>query len=199
MLTIGLTGGIGSGKTTVSDLFAKKGVPIIDTDIIARTATLPGSEGYKAILDTFGKQFLKPDGVTLDRFDMRVYMFKKPIEKKKLENILHPMIRKEMQKEIDEVIYPYCIAVIPLLFETPPNPLHQRVLVVDTPEHLQKERVLSRDIFHTEETIEAIMQSQVSREHRQKYADDIIVNDGDIKHLHTQVDKLHAQYLELSS
>jgi dephospho-CoA kinase len=197
MLIIGLTGGIGSGKTTVSDLFAQKGVPIIDTDLLARQVTLPDTEGYKAILHSFGPQFLKEDK-TLDRHALRKYMFAHPAEKKTLEAILHPLIREKIKAAVDKVTYPYCMVVIPLLFETTPNPLIQRILVVDSPEALQKERVLKRDA-HSLDTLDAIIQSQVSRGHRQKYADDIIVNDRDIAHLKAQIDNLHAQYLQLSS
>ncbi len=194
MLVIGLTGGIGSGKSTVAKLFAEKGIPIIDTDQLAREVTLPGQPALKAIIDKFGDTILLPDK-TLDRAQLRKQVFKDPLKRSWLEALLHPLIRAEAKRQIQLTKSKYCIVVIPLLVETMPNPLIDRILVVDTTLEHQLHRAKARDSL-SEQEIKNIIESQVSREQRLKAADDIILNDGTLDHLQQQVDQLHLQYLK---
>lgn len=195
MLVIGLTGGIASGKSTVAKLFAEKGIAIIDTDIIARDITKPGQEALKAIVTEFGHEILLPDQ-TLDRKKLRKIVFANPQKRRWLEQLLHPLIRKNMEEQIHQATSPYCIAVIPLLVETLPTPILNRVLVVDASAHQQLTRVLERDNI-TLEDAESIIGSQVSRDERLAIADDYIINDDGMRNLREQVDKLHTLYLSL--
>ncbi|MDX1900375.1 MAG: dephospho-CoA kinase [Gammaproteobacteria bacterium] len=197
MLIIGLTGGIGSGKSTVAELFAAKHIPIIDTDKLSHELTHPGQPALKEIIQHFGETVLNDDK-TLDRKKLRHIIFDQPSERKWLEQLLHPMIRKEMKDQIAQYKTPYCIVVIPLLTETTPDPIIQRILVVDTTKALQMHRTKNRDQLPAK-TVSAILQSQSSRERRIQMADDVITNDGDLKDLAKQVDVLHQQYLEMSS
>jgi len=197
MLVIGLTGGIGSGKSTVADLFAKKGIPVIDADIISKELTQAGTPACMDIIDHFEEELIRVDG-SIDRARLRKIIFAHPEQRQWLEDLLHPLILEEMEKRIKQLDAPYCLAVIPLLFESGPHHFLDRTLLVDTPEHLQLERVVSRDeSSHTE--AKAIIDTQAGREHRQVNADDIVSNDGKPEHLHAQVDKLHEAYLRLSS
>jgi len=191
---LGLTGGIGSGKTTVAALFSKRGIPIIDTDQLAREITEPGQPALKEIVDHFGVKILEQDH-TLNRSKLRKIIFENPTERQWLEKLLHPLIRAQMQEKIQQYSSPYCIVVIPLLFETTPNPLIKRVLVVDASPLQQVERTIARDQV-SREHVEAILKTQLSREEKLKKADDIIYNDGDLKHLETQVEKLHKMYCD---
>lgn len=197
MLTIGLTGGIGSGKTTVANLFANLGVDIIDTDLIARDVVQPGTDALKKIAVHFGSEIVNPDH-SLNRTLLAQKIFNNTDEKVWLEKLLHPLIRAHVSAAKMNVKSPYCIVVIPLLIETLPNPDIDRILVVDSPENLQIERTLSRDP-RTESEIKAIIQSQVSSAQRIKAADDVIINDQDLAKLSTAVDQLHRQYLILSN
>lgn len=197
MLVVGLTGGIGSGKSTVTQLFAEKNIDIIDNDVLARELTLPGAPALKEIAALFGADILLPDG-SLDRAKLRKIVFADDGKRRQLEQILHPMIRAETQRRAEAARSPYCIVVIPLLFETEPNPLIQRVLVVDAPEELQLSRTVARD-SNSKEQVEAIIKTQISREKRLSLADDVIYNDGNIEGLVPQVEKLHELYLSLSS
>lgn len=196
MLVIGLTGGIGSGKSTVAGLFAKKGITIIDTDIISREITQPGKPALAKIVEHFGESILLPNK-SLDRAKLRLIIFSDHDERAWLEQLLHPLIRDEMHKQVTESQSPYCIAVIPLLLESKPNPLINRILVVDTHEAQQIKRVQSRDNASNDE-VEAILKTQVSRAERLKAADDIIENTRSMDNLSTQVSGLHEQYLLLS-
>lgn len=196
MLVVGLTGGIGSGKSTVATLFAKKGISIIDTDQISRDITNPDGIALNAIVKEFGNDILLPDK-TLNRSLLRKKIFDNSNERVQLEQILHPLIREEIKKQVALATSPYCIVVIPLLFETKPNPLINRILVVDAPESLQIERAKVRDQL-TEEAIQAILDSQVAREIRLHGAQDVINNDGSMADLQFQVDALHEHYLALS-
>ena len=192
MLVIGLTGGIGSGKSTVAKLFQEKGIDIIDTDEIARVVVEPGKTAYKKIVDEFGASVVSEDG-TLDRAKLRKIIFSNEKNRIWLEKLLHPLIYEEMQHRIARVTSPYCIAVIPLLIETGSHPIINRVLVVDTTEEEQIARAQKRDQL-SEKEIKAVIQSQVSRQKRLAAADDIIQNDH-LKELAPQVDKLHEFYL----
>lgn len=185
MFVIGLTGGIGSGKSTVAELFAKKGVTVIDTDQLARDVMLSNQPAYDAIIHRFG---------TADRGELRKIVFANPDDRIWLEELLHPLIRRELKRQAETAQSPYCIAVIPLLFESTPNPLIQRVLVVDTTEELQLQRGMLRD-NQSQSDIEAILKTQVSRETRLSKADDIIPNNGTPLDLIPHVDQLHQKYL----
>lgn len=197
MLVVGLTGGIGSGKSTVAKLFAEKGITVIDTDQLARDLTLPGQPALNKIVAEFGKNILLPDK-TLNRAELRQQIFTDPAKRRWLEELLHPLIRAETKRLIESAKSPYCIVVIPLLFETKPNPLINRILVVDATEEQQITRAKTRDRL-TEKEIQAIIHTQVARQHRLDNADDIILNDGDLKHLIPQVEKLHLYYLKIAS
>lgn len=195
MLVIGLTGGIGSGKSTVAELFAKKGVTIIDADVITRELTRPGQAALKKIEEHFGKDILNNDG-TLNRNKLRKIIFENLAEKQWLEKLLHPMVRDEMKRQAELAPSSYCIAVIPLLLETEKNPLIDRILVVDTPEAIQLQRALSRD-KSSEAEIQAILDAQLSREMRMDAADDVIDNWGSFEDLLPQVERLHRVYESL--
>ena len=197
MLVIGLTGGIGSGKTTVANMFAELGVDIIDTDVIARELVEPGSPTLKQIVDHFGDDILKKDG-QLNRQRLADITFKNKLERKTLEAILHPVIRKNMLDRLNTVKAPYCVAVIPLLFETNQIELVDRILVIDCKQEDQLQRVKKRD-QRDQEQILSIINSQASRDTRLNAADDTIENSGDINGLHEKVAELHKKYLKLGA
>jgi len=196
MLVVGLTGGIGSGKSTVANLFAELGVPIIDTDVIARDAVKPNSDALQQIQDQFGPEIIDQNGA-LNRQQMQTVVFENPQKKQWLENLLHPLIREQTPQQIAATQAPYCIVAIPLLAETGPNPLVNRVLVVDLDEALQLKRASARD-ENSEQQIRRIMGQQVSRTNRLAIADDVINNDQDIDFLREQVNSLHEKYLEIN-
>lgn len=199
MLKIGLTGGIGSGKTTVADCFASLGVPVIDADKIAHELAAPGQPALQAIASAFGPDILCDDG-QLDRARLRAIVFNDTARRKQLEEILHPRIRAEMRRRIADIeasAAPYCILSIPLLLETGQTDLVDRILVVDTLEDLQYHRVRVRNGLPDAE-IAAIIHAQVSREQRLAAADDIIANDGGLEELRQHVLGLHQRYLKHS-
>jgi dephospho-CoA kinase len=197
MLVIGLTGGIGSGKSVTADMFAARGVPVIDADIIARELVQPGMPALAEIGDRFGPEFIGPDG-TLDRAALAQRIFTDPEARAELEAILHPRIRDRMAAQIEALETPYCVLVIPLLVETGQRDLVQRVLVVDAPEAAQRDRVHRRDSRKPTE-IEAVMATQAGREARLAVADDVIHNDTDLAALEAQVEALHRKYLQLAA
>ncbi len=197
MLTVGLTGGIGSGKTTVAKLFSDLGVPIIDADIIARNVVAKDTPALKEITKQFGDSVLTKNG-ELNRKQLRDIIFNNAASRKWLEDLLHPLIREQMRDEINQLTTPYCILVIPLLAENPtPHPLVQRILVIDAPETLQIERTMSRDNISIDQAT-SILRSQVSREHRLAIADDVITNIGNIDELKNQAAALHQKLLSLT-
>ena len=196
MLTIGLTGGIGSGKSTVANLFEALGAPVVDADKISREITQPNGIAFDAIVNHFGKKIITADG-TLNRNKLREIVFNNLKEKKWLEQTLHPIILEIMKKCIEKIDAPYCLLVIPLLLESKNIDFVDRVLVVDAPESLQIQRTQQRSQLD-EKTIRAIMQSQSRRQERLAMADDVIVNDASIEALSDKVNQLHAQYLMLS-
>lgn len=196
-LTIGLTGGIGSGKSTVANLFAELGVPVFDTDKFARQLVEPGQPALQKVVDVFGFDMLTEEG-KLNRDKLKQQIFNNEQDRQKLENILHPEIREKLLASITECTEPYCIVVIPLLIEKNWQEVVDRVLVVDLPRKSQIERTLSRDNI-SEELASQIINTQVSRDQRLALADDIIDNSGDPQSLANQVNKLHQKYLELSS
>tara|TARA_R110000868_G_scaffold113997_3_gene305814 strand:+ start:1086 stop:1682 length:597 start_codon:yes stop_codon:yes gene_type:complete len=195
MLVVGLTGSIGSGKSTVADLFADHGVPVIDADIIARDLTEVNTPAFHQIVAHFGKQIVDSNG-NLNRSELRNIIFSKPDERRWLETLLHPAIMQNMLEAVEKLQTPYCLVVIPLLLETDAATFIQRILVVDIPESTQLERASLRDnttIAH----IKAIIKTQASREYRLHEADDVIDNTGTLDDLSKQVDKLHQRYLKL--
>lgn len=189
-----LTGGIASGKTAVSDHFARLGVPVIDTDRIARDIVEPGQPALQSIADSFGPGILDGDGA-LDRRAMRNLIFSDPELKSRLENILHPLISQEVLRQLGRQAGLYCILVIPLFAESSSYTWVDRVLVVDAPEEVQIERVMARDLVEREQA-EAILQAQTSRQERLELADDVLDNSGSFSELKKQVEKLHRFYLE---
>ncbi len=192
MFVIGLTGGIGSGKSTVAKLFAELGIEILDADEFARIVVQPGTTGLNQIIKHFGKEILTAHG-ELDRKKLRHKIFHHPEERRWLEQLLHPLIRQAMRNRLTHVNSPYCIMVIPLLVESKPNELINRVLVVDAPEELQIERAMQRDHLDRAQC-EVIMKSQATREQRLARADDVIDNSKNLAHLKQQVAKLHEIY-----
>lgn len=195
-LIIVLTGGVASGKSTAAELFHKRGVPIVDTDDIARRIVEPGMPALDRIVGTFGKAFLSPDG-NLDRRKMRAEIFSRHSARKQLEQILHPAIRQEALLEIGKLEAPYCILIVPLFVESDGFIDADRVLVVDVAEDLQLERLLGRDGLSHELAV-SMIDAQASREQRLARANDVIDNRGDLESLDAQVDKLHALYLQLA-
>lgn len=196
MYVVGLTGGIGSGKSTVTNLFAKRGVPIIDADVVARDLTEPGKPAFYEITQHFSHYNLIKDG-KLDRAKLRHLIFQDQTERMWLENILHPLIRKEIERELSRLTAVYSIVVIPLLFEVKPYSFLNRILVVDAPLNAQIERASTRDNT-TRQHIESIINTQIAREDRTARAHDVIINDGKLTDLEPQVQKLHDMYLKLS-
>lgn len=196
-MRIGLTGGIASGKSRVADLFAARGIPIIDTDIVARQVTEPGTPGLAAIAAAFGKDYLHSDG-TLDRTHLRSLIFADPPSRQRLDAILHPLILEASMTAADKAEGPYLIFAVPLLVETAFNNWVDRVLVVDCPPDLQQARLMSRD-SETAGSAGAMIAAQASRESRLAIADDIIMNDGSLQDLEAKVERLHQVYLSLSA
>lgn len=196
ILRIGLTGGIGSGKSVVAGLFAELNVPVIDADVITRSLVEPGQPALSLIATELGERFITAAG-TIDRPGLREYIFSNDDARTKLESILHPLVYESIQVQTQGLIDPYCIIVIPLLIEASQQSLVDRVLVVDAPEEICIDRVMARD-NSTRETVEKIMKTQLDRESRLGHADDIIVNDKDIETLRQEVVRLHRQYLKIS-
>lgn len=196
MQVIGLTGGLGSGKTTVCAMFAALGVPIIDADIIAHEITAPHQPAVTAIIQHFGDTVLSsPD--LLDRKKIRDIIFKNPNERRWLENLLHPLIIARIKDKISALSAPYCIVAIPLLFETGPYDFIDRILVIDADETMQLARVKLRDGM-TDTQITEMLNTQISRDERIKLADDIIYNHGNLADLNIAVEQLHLDYLKKS-
>ena len=195
-LIIGLTGGIGSGKSEASRRFAERGVAVVDADVVAREVVEPGAPALIQIAAHFGSDILDADG-HLNRSKLRAIIFSNPAEKQWLESLLHPIINTEIRYQLAKATSPYSILASPLLLETQQFQLVDRVLVIDTSEQLQLERATHRD-KNNEAQIKAIMQTQLSRQERCARATDIINNHGSIDELDMQVEKLHQRYLELA-
>ncbi|UYZ82645.1 dephospho-CoA kinase [Entomomonas sp. E2T0] len=193
--TLGITGGIGSGKTAVAQLFANKGIETVDADQAARWVVSKGKPALTKIVEHFGSQILLEDG-NLNRAVLRQQIFQNPQQREWLEKLLHPIIRQEICQFLENTNSPYNILVSPLLIESKQYELVHRVLVIDTTESIQITRSMQRD-NNSEEQIRAIMQTQLTRNERIHYADDIIINDQDISHLEQQVELLHQFYLTL--
>lgn len=195
-LVIGITGGIGSGKSTVAQMFAALGVPVLDADQLTRDLVKPGGPALVAVIALFGRDCLQPDGA-LDRAWVRRKIFSDSVSKQQLEAILHPAVREHMQTWIRTVQAPYCILVIPLLLETGQIDLVDRVVVVDIPEKEQLKRVAARDRL-SHNAIHGIMASQADRNARLAAADDIIDNDTNPDTLKRRVAELHRKFMDIT-
>ena len=197
---VGLTGGIGSGKSTIAELFAELGVPIVDADLVARQVVEKGSPLLAEIATHFGPEILLEDGA-LNRAALREKVFNHESEKQWLNQLLHPAIRHEMLQQLAAQRMPYCIFMVPLLIENKLTALCQRILVVDVSEQTQMTRASKRDNNQLA-LIKNIMQSQVSRSERLQHADDVINNDTDLSEslpqLKQKVLDLHHLYLQLA-
>lgn len=196
MFVVGVTGGIGSGKTVATDRFAALGITIVDADVASRTVVEPGSSALQKISEHFGSQILQRDG-SLDRAALRHIIFSDVAEKSWLEQLLHPLIAIEIQNQLHSATSPYVIFVSPLLIESKQNGFCDRVLVIDAPEEVQLQRTMQRDNNNAEQ-VQRIIASQASREFRRQHADDVIENTGSIDYLTQQVAALHARYLQLA-
>lgn len=195
---IGLTGGIGCGKSSASRFFEELGADVVDTDSIAHELTRSGGEAIAAIRETFGASYITEDGA-LDRNRMRALAFSDPEARRKLEAILHPLIRRRALTLVAASNRPYVLLVVPLLLETGAyRDLTDRVLVVDCDEALQVARASARGGMN-EDAVRAIMAAQLPRTQRLAAADDVIRNDGDLDGLRKQVEAAHAKYLSLAS
>ena len=197
MLRVGLTGGIGSGKSTVSNKFNTLfGVPVIDADVINSSLLKPGTVAYKEIRQSFSDEIVTASG-EINRKLLRKKIFSSEVLRKKLENILHPKIQIEISSAVSSLDSDYCLIVIPLLIESQLQSLVDRVLVIDTSHHCQIERVTKRDNC-SEDHVRKIISSQATSEQRLEHADDIITNDSYPDDLDSQIEKLHNKYLLLS-
>lgn len=199
MLIIALTGGIGSGKSTVSEIFKSKNIPIIDTDIIAREIIEAGKPAYLQVIKKFGNTILKKDK-NIDRQALRKLVFSSPEKRLQLESILHPIIWQNIKFQLNALSAPYCIVVVPLLLENSSQNTEikfDRILVIDVEEEEQIKRCQKRDFSDLQE-IKDIIKTQVTRQTRIDAADEIILNTEDIVSLRKKVEKLHQQYLKLS-
>ncbi|CAN5421629.1 dephospho-CoA kinase [soil metagenome] len=195
--SVGMTGGIGCGKSTVADLFAARGATIVDTDHIAHQLTAPGGLAIPAIRSRFGSDFLTEAGA-MDRTKMREHVFADPAARHQLEAVLHPLIRSETERATREAAGLYVMLVVPLMIESGGwKERVARLLVIDCPEQLQLSRVMRRSAL-TEAQVQAIMNTQVTRQARLAAADDIITNDADTAALLPQVDRLHQDYVRLA-
>ncbi len=191
---VGLTGGIGSGKSTVADFFVALGTDLVDTDAIAHELTAAGGGAMPALIEAFGLQVADANGA-LDRTAMRRLVIADPAAKAQLEGILHPLIRSLADERCRASSSPYVILAVPLLVESGSYQQRcQRILVVDCPETLQVARVMGRSGLAAGE-VEAIMATQASRAERLRAADDVVMNDGDLDNLQPQVWRLHRKYL----
>lgn len=197
MLKIGLTGGIGSGKSTACNYFKELGIPVIDADLIARELTQPGQPVLSQLVTAFGPDILTKQG-ELDRAYLRQRIFTDPEQRHRLEAILHPLIKQTITRRLSHFTTPYIIIAVPLLIESQWTDMVDRVLVIDSPVELQISRSTLRD-GSNETQIRAIIQNQTDRQTRRASADDIILNDSDLTKLHGQVEQLHSQYLKLAS
>ena len=195
---VGLTGGIGSGKSAATSFFAALGIAVVDTDAIAHELTVAGGAAMPALVAEFGPAVTTADGA-LDRGGMRRLVFSDPAARGRLEGILHPLIREVSEKRCRDAVSPYVILAVPLLVESASyRERCARIAVVDCPESLQVSRVMARSGLTVEE-VRAIMLAQASRAQRLAVADDVLVNDGDLHHLELQVAEVHRKYLLLAA
>ncbi len=196
-MRVGLTGGIASGKSAAAHFFSALGVPVIDTDVIAREVVAPGSDGLAGIRKRFGDTVIQGDG-TLDRAALRAIVFADPAERKALEAILHPLIREETVRQADSAEGDYQVIVIPLLVESPLKHFVDRILVIDCSEDTQIARLIARDGGDAA-AAQRILDAQASRQERLAIADDVVGNEGDLEALEREIYAQHRKYLELSA
>lgn len=197
-LVIGLTGGIGSGKSAAADEFARLGATVVDTDAIARELTCPGGAAITSVRRLFGDAYVDSSGA-MDRRKMRELVFADPAAKQRLEALLHPLIREESQRRIAAAKGPYVVHVVPLLIESPDYRRRvDRVLVIDCPDQLRLARVRTRSGL-TEDEVHRIFSAQATSTERRAAADDLVDNEGSLEELHAQVHALHRRYLELAA
>ncbi|MGB4074206.1 dephospho-CoA kinase [Pseudomonas sp.] len=192
---LGLTGGIGSGKSAVAQHFIDLGVHLVDADHAARWVVEPGKPALSKIVEHFGGELLQADG-QLDRTALRKRIFANADDRRWLEALLHPLIGQEIMQYLARAQSPYAILVSPLLIESGQHTMTQRVLVVDAPEQLQIQRTMARD-QSSDEQVQAILKAQASREERLRHADDVLLNDRDLAWLQSEVERLHHFYLSL--
>jgi dephospho-CoA kinase len=200
MLRVALTGGIASGKTTVSNAFLALGVPVVDADILARQAVAIDSLGLRKVTDRFGLEILQNDG-SLDRAKLREIIFSDSSARADLESIVHPEVRRltnELINTFEQSGHPYCLIVIPLLVETGQQDRYDHIVVVDVAVETQIKRLQSRD-GGTVDDAKKILNSQASRDDRLAIADDVITNNGDISGINKQVNDLHDALLKLAN
>lgn len=197
MFVVGITGGIGSGKTAVSDRFEALGVRVVDADQASRWVVEPGRPALARIAEHFGHAVIAPDG-SLDRAALRKRVFADPDERRWLEALLHPLIAEEIRAALAAAKSPYAILVSPLLIESGQTEFVDRVLVVDVPESVQIERTMARD-DNDEAQVRSIIAAQTERSARLARADDVIENDGGLEALDDRVARLHRRYLELAA
>jgi dephospho-CoA kinase len=195
-LVIGITGGIGSGKTAVSDRFKALGVTVVDADIASRVIVEPGRPALVAIAEHFGCDVIQADG-SLDRGELRRRVFADPGERRWLEQLTHPLINEHIREELEQAESPYAVLVSPLLAETGQSRFCHRILVVDVPEEVQVRRTMARDA-NDEAQVRKIIEAQASREQRLALADDVIVNDSSLEVLDEEVARLHQVYTEMA-
>ena len=199
ILVVGLTGGIGSGKSAASDWFAQQGIDIIDADVIAHQVVVKGSSTLRKIQRKFGDWVLNADG-DMDRAAVRTHVFTYPDALIELEAITHPAIREAAKKQLAESTSPYVVLSAPLLIEAAEAGLAnlcQRILVMDATEDTQLARASQRDALSVQK-IKAIMVNQLSREQRNRHADDVVLNESDLAALYLQLEPLHQDYLKLA-
>ncbi|MEM9620242.1 MAG: dephospho-CoA kinase [Pseudomonadota bacterium] len=194
---IGLTGGIGSGKSAAAERFSHHDIRVVDADLASRVVVEPGQPALTKIADHFGAGILLQDG-QLDRAALRQRVFAEPAERQWLQQLLHPLISRYLREHIGQAASPYVVLVNPLLVESQQHTWCTRILVIDVDESLQVSRTMARD-QNTREQVENIMQAQASRTQRLALADDVIVNDQDLDQLHIAVDELHHTYLQLAA
>lgn len=200
MFIVGLTGGIGSGKTAASDWFAEQGIAVVDADVVAREVVAVGQPALDEIAQTFGRWALLADGA-LNRAALRQHVFEHPEDRKKLEHITHSRIHAAMAQQLQAATSQYVVLVSPLLLESGKSGLAafcQRVLVIDVPEAVQRTRAGARD-GQTPESIDQIIAVQIARADRVALADDVVLNDGNLQYLYQQLQILHERYLQKSA
>ncbi|KAF0807958.1 dephospho-CoA kinase [Alcanivorax xiamenensis] len=196
MYVVGVTGGIGSGKTAATDFLSRLGITIVDADQASRIVVEPGQPALHAIVDRFGERILQEDG-TLNRRALRDIVFSDDLARRELEAITHPAIGDQLRRQIQDSDSDYTVLVSPLLLEGRQKDMTHRVLVVDVPGDIQMARTVNRDQVPMEQ-VEAIMRAQLSREERLAQAHDVVTNDGPLERLHQQLEQLHQRYLELA-
>jgi len=195
MLIIGLTGGIGSGKSVASDKFKSLGITVVDADVASRTVVEPGKPALKEIEDHFGSGIITTEG-KLDRNNLREIIATDPEERKWLESVTHPKIGEQITKEISESTSVYTLFVAPLLLETNSQEMCSRVVVVDVPKDVQIQRTAKRDKVSPNQ-VEQMVAAQMEREKRLEKADDVLLNSGTIEDLEKQVEELHKKYIQM--